>query len=58
MRDLASYLTLERAERVWGFDPATYDLDEAAASSIADVFSLYDLNDDGVLDDREFRALW
>ncbi|EFN55306.1 hypothetical protein CHLNCDRAFT_134269 [Chlorella variabilis] len=54
---LGVYLTLERAQRLYGFDAEQYGLDDAAAADIAAVFARYDLNDDGFLQLDEFSRL-
>jgi hypothetical protein len=58
LRDLGAYLTLEKAQRSYGFDAAKAGLTEAKAAEIAVVFSRYDSNDDGVLSLDEFKRLW
>lgn len=37
--DLGTYLTLERAQRLYGFEAGRYGLDDAAAAEIAAVFA-------------------
>ncbi len=58
LRDLGAYLTLEKAQRSFGFDAAKMGLTDAKALEIAVVFSKYDKNDDGVLSLDEFKRLW
>jgi len=58
LRDLGAYLTLDRAQRSYGFDAAKAGLTEAKAAEIAVVFSKYDRNDDGVISLDEFKRLW
>ncbi|PRW44570.1 calmodulin 1 [Chlorella sorokiniana] len=55
--DLGIYLTLERAQRLYGFQADRYGLDDAAAADIAAVFARYDTNDDGFISPEEFRRL-
>ena len=55
--DLGVYLTLERAQRLYGFDAQRYGLGDAEAAQIAAVFARYDANDDGYLSPDEFRRL-
>jgi Ca2+-binding EF-hand superfamily protein len=57
LNDLGAYLTLERAERVFGFQPGAFNLTSAEATTIASVFSKYDVNDDGMIDLQEFNRL-
>eukprot|EP00887_Chlorella_sp_A99_P004440 scaffold30.g4440.t1 len=57
LRDLAAFVTLEKAERSYGFEPKEYGITEAQAAEIAAVFAAVDTNDDGVLSDDEFRRL-
>ncbi|KAL4858797.1 Calmodulin-4 [Chlorella vulgaris] len=54
---LGVYLTLERAQRLYGFDAQRYGLDDGEAANIAAVFGRYDLNDDGYLSLDEFKRL-
>jgi Ca2+-binding EF-hand superfamily protein len=51
-------LTLQRAEEVYGFVPDQYGLTEAQAADIAGVFSQFDVNEDGQLEQSELRQLW
>ncbi|PSC70922.1 neo-calmodulin-like isoform X1 [Micractinium conductrix] len=55
--NLGIYLTLERAQRLYGFDAQRYGLSDAAAGDIAAVFARYDSNDDGFISLDEFRRL-
>ncbi|KAL4428570.1 hypothetical protein ABPG77_008882 [Micractinium sp. CCAP 211/92] len=57
LKDLAVYLTLEKAERLYGFDPAKYGITEEQAANIATVFTTYDADDNGVLSLDEFQRL-
>ncbi|GAB4816578.1 hypothetical protein N2152v2_003624 [Parachlorella kessleri] len=57
LRDLGAYLTLDRAQRSYGFDAAKAGLTDAKAMEIAVVFSKYDRNDDGVISLDEFKRL-
>ena len=56
LRSLTAFLTLSKAEEK-GFDPAKYGLSQEEAGSIATVFSRYDTNDDGVLEQSEVNKL-
>jgi hypothetical protein len=58
LANLSAYLTLQRAEELYGFEPAKYGLSEAQAADIAGVFSRYDTNEDGKLEKSELRQLW
>lgn len=58
LANLSAYLTLQRAEEVYGFEPAKYGLSEAEAADIAGVFSRFDTNEDGRLEQSELRQLW
>lgn len=55
--NLGVYLTLERAQRLYGFEAARYGLDDAQAADIAAVFARYDSNDDGFISPSEFQQL-
>ncbi|KAL4428206.1 hypothetical protein ABPG75_002295 [Micractinium tetrahymenae] len=55
--NLGVFLTLERAERLYGFEAARYGLDDAQAADIAAVFAQYDANDDGFISPSEFQQL-
>eukprot|EP00878_Enallax_costatus_P044025 GHUV01052171.1.p1 GENE.GHUV01052171.1~~GHUV01052171.1.p1 ORF type:complete len:243 (+),score=82.51 GHUV01052171.1:2-730(+) len=57
LSNLSAYLTLQRAEELYGFEPAKYGLSEAQAADIAGVFSRYDTNEDGRLEQAELRQL-
>eukprot|EP00879_Flechtneria_rotunda_P014749 GHRR01015413.1.p1 GENE.GHRR01015413.1~~GHRR01015413.1.p1 ORF type:complete len:136 (+),score=54.13 GHRR01015413.1:499-906(+) len=57
LANLSAYLTLQRAEEVYSFIPSKYDLSEAQAADIAGVFSRFDTNEDGKLEQSELRAL-
>ncbi|KAF6261256.1 hypothetical protein COO60DRAFT_1503069 [Scenedesmus sp. NREL 46B-D3] len=57
LSNLSAYLTLQRAEEMYGFEPAKYGLSEAQAADIAGVFSRYDTNEDGRLEQSELRRL-
>jgi hypothetical protein len=57
MENLSAYLTLQRAQQVFGFKPEKYGLSEREAADIAMVFSRYDVNDDGKLQCSELRSL-
>ncbi|PSC75550.1 calcium sensor EFh [Micractinium conductrix] len=57
LRDLAVYLTLEKAQRLYGFDAARYGITDAQAAAIATVFTAYDADDNGVLSLDEFQRL-
>lgn len=57
LANLSAYLTLQRAEELYGFEPAKYGLSEAQAADIAGVFSRYDTNEDGKLEKSELRQL-
>lgn len=43
---------------MYGFQPDKYGLSEAQAADIAGVFSRYDTNEDGRLEQSELRQLW
>lgn len=58
LSNLSAYLTLQRAEEVYGFKPEQYGLTEAEAADIAGVFSRFDINEDGQLEQSELRNLW
>jgi len=58
LANLSAYLTLQRAEEVYGFVPDQYGLTEAQAADIAGVFSQFDVNEDGQLEQSELRQLW
>lgn len=58
LANLSAYLTLQRAEEVYGFQPEKYGLSEAQAADIAGVFSQFDANEDGRLEQSELRVLW
>lgn len=58
LANLSAYLTLQRAEEVYGFEPEKYGLSEAQAADIAGVFSRFDTNEDGRLEQSELRQLW
>jgi hypothetical protein len=58
LANLSAYLALQRAEEVYGFEPERYGLTEAEAADIAGVFSRFDVNDDGRLEQSELRTLW
>lgn len=57
LANLSAYLTLQRAEEMYGFQPDKYGLSEAQAADIAGVFSRYDTNEDGRLEQSELRQL-
>eukprot|EP00775_Hariotina_reticulata_P005475 gene5475-5710_t len=57
LANLSAYLTLQRAEEVYGFVPDQYGLTEAQAADIAGVFSQFDVNEDGRLEQSELRQL-
>jgi hypothetical protein len=42
LKDLGAYLSLEKAQRAFGFDTAKLGLTEVQAASIAGVFARYD----------------
>jgi len=44
LADLGAYLTLDKAERQFGFESSSFGLTEAEAASIAVIFSKYDLS--------------
>lgn len=58
LENLSAYLILVRAKEDFGFDPAVYNLTDEDATRIANQFSQYDLNDDGVLEVLELGRLW
>lgn len=58
LANLSALLTLQRAEEVYGFVPEKYGLTEAEAADIAMVFSRFDVNEDGQLEQSELRSLW
>jgi hypothetical protein len=58
LANLSAYLTLQRAEEMYGFEPAKFGLSEAQAADIAGVFSRFDTNEDGRLEQSELRRLW
>ncbi|KAF8058031.1 prxl2a [Scenedesmus sp. PABB004] len=57
LANLSAYLTLQRAEEVYGFQPEAFGLSEAQAADIAGVFSRFDANEDGRLEQSELRTL-
>lgn len=57
LADLGAYLTLERAQRAYGFDAKEFGVSDTEAANIALLFSKYDANEDGVLSEDEFRKL-
>ena len=58
LNDLGAYLTLDRAEKQYGFSAKQYGLTDEQAGQVAVAFAQFDLNDDGVLSIDEFRKLW
>lgn len=58
LANLSAYLTLQRAEDKYGFQPSKYGLSEAQAADVAGVFSAFDRNDDGRLELSELKTLW
>lgn len=58
LANLSAYLTLQRAEELYGFVPEKFGLSEAQAADIAGVFSQFDANEDGRLEQSELRVLW
>lgn len=57
LRDLAAYLTLEKSQRLQGFEAAKYGITDAQAAQIATVFSAFDTDENGVLSLDEFQRL-
>jgi hypothetical protein len=57
LADLAAFVTLDRAQRLQGFDAAALGLTDAQAADVAVAFACADANDDGVLSADEFRRL-
>ncbi|KAI3439055.1 hypothetical protein D9Q98_001465 [Chlorella vulgaris] len=57
LRDLAAYLTLEKAQRLYDFDASKYGISEAQAAEIATVFAAFDSDENGVLSLDEFQRL-
>ena len=57
LNDLAAYLTLDKAQRMYKFDAAKAGITDAQAADIAVIFSAYDSNDDGVLQLDEFKKM-
>eukprot|EP00877_Chromochloris_zofingiensis_P003321 jgi/Chrzof1/12990/Cz07g15150.t1 len=57
LANLSAYLTLQRAEDKYGFQPSKYGLSEAQAADVAGVFSAFDRNDDGRLELSELKTL-
>ncbi len=57
LADLAAFVTLDRAQRLQGFDAAALGLTDAQAADVAVAFARADANDDGVLSADEFRRL-
>lgn len=57
LRDLAVYLTLEKAQRVYGFDQSKYGIDDRQAAQITTVFTAFDADDNGLLSLEEFQRL-
>lgn len=58
LANLSAYLTMQRAQEVYGFQPEKYGLSEAQAADIAGVFSRFDANEDGRMEQSELRVLW
>lgn len=58
LKDLAAYLTLEKAQRLYNFSAAQHGISEAQAAEIATVFSAFDSDDNGYLSLDEFQRLW
>lgn len=57
LKDLAAYLTLEKAQRLYGFEASKYGITDSQAADIATVFSAFDADDNGVLSLDEFQRL-
>jgi len=57
LSDLGAFLTLQRAESSYGFNATDFGITDEEAASIAVIFGKYDINDDGVLSEDEFRRL-
>jgi hypothetical protein len=57
LSDLGAYLTLQRAQSAYGFDANTFGITDEEAAAIALIFGKFDVNDDGVLSEDEFRHL-
>lgn len=57
LSDLAAYLTLDHAQREYGWDPDAEGIPRDVAADVATLFVQYDTNDDGELDREEFVKL-
>lgn len=57
LADLGAYLTLDRAQKAYGFDAAAFGITDRQAADIAVIFDRFDTNGDGVLSGDEFRRL-
>ncbi|PRW59367.1 calcium sensor EFh [Chlorella sorokiniana] len=57
LKDLAAYLTLEKAQRLYGFSAAQHGITDAQAAEIATVFSAFDSDENGYLSLDEFQQL-
>lgn len=57
LKDLAAYLTLEKAQRLYAFSAAQHGITDAQAAEIATVFSAFDSDENGYLSLDEFQRL-
>ncbi|KAL4522242.1 hypothetical protein Ndes2437B_g07978 [Nannochloris sp. 'desiccata'] len=57
LSDLGAFLTLQRAQSTYGFNATEFGITDEEAAAIAVIFGKFDLNDDGVLSEDEFRKL-
>jgi hypothetical protein len=57
LSDLGAFLTLSRAQQSYGFDATEFGLTDEEAATIAIIFGRFDVDDDGVLSEDEFRKL-
>lgn len=57
LSDLAAYLTLDKAQKAYGFDAEKLGITDDQAADIAVVFSAFDKNDDGVINLDEFKQV-
>jgi Ca2+-binding EF-hand superfamily protein len=57
LTDLGAFLTLQRAQTTYGFNAAEFGITDEEAATIAVIFGKFDVNDDGVLSEDEFRKL-
>lgn len=57
LTDLGAFLTLQRAQSTYGFDASQFGITDEEAATIAVIFGKFDVNDDGVLSEDEFKKL-